>query len=220
MQLTHTEENYIKLVYKLSHAGQQSVSTKALADALHISPAAITDMIQRMYRKGLLIYQKYQGVNVSPMGQTYVMQILRRRRLWEVFLVKKLNFAWDEIQDIVEDLEHIQSNALIEHLDTYLEYPTYSPHGEPIPNISGEIKQEIQITLSQFSIGQKGVLFALKDDSTSFLHYLNKRCIYLGVTIEVLDHIPFDASLDVSIDGEKLINIPLKASDNLLMMSS
>ncbi len=219
-QLTHTEENYIKVVYKLSNNGQQPVSTKTLAEELGISPAAITDMIQRLHKKGLLSYQKYQGVNISALGKEHVMQVLRRRRLWEVFLVKKLNLAWNQIQDMVEEIEHIQSHNLIQALDKYLAYPTHSPHGEPIPNICGEMKTEIQITLSQFTIGQKGTLLAVKDDSAAFLQYLNKRSIYLGVTIEVLDKISFDQSIDVCIDGEKFMNIPLKASYNLLMASS
>lgn len=220
MQLTHTEENYLKVIYKLSNSGQQPVSTTTLAEALGISAAAITDMIQRMHKKGLLSYQKYQGVNISYVGKEHVMQVLRRRRLWEVFLVKKLNFSWDEIQDMVEELEHIQSHALMQQLDQYLDHPTHSPHGEPIPDMRGEMKTEVQVTLSEFTIGQKGVLLAVKDDTAAFLQYLNKRGIYLGATIEVLENIPFDQSLDVRVDGEKLINIPLKASDNLLMVSA
>lgn len=218
MQLTYTEENYIKVIHQLSNDGQQTVATNMLANHLHTSPAAITDMIQRMHQKGLLTYQKYQGVNITTLGREKAMQILRRHRLWEVFLVKKLQFTWDEVQAVAEELEHIQSDMLIQRLDAYLEHPAYSPHGEPIPNAMGQIKTQSQVTLSQLEIGQKGVLVAVKDDSATFLQYLNKRNIYLGTTMQVLDKVTFDQSMDVSIDGKESTNISLKVSDNLLVV--
>jgi DtxR family transcriptional regulator, Mn-dependent transcriptional regulator len=175
-------------------------------------------MIQRMHQKGLLTYQKYQGVNITTLGREKAMQILRRHRLWEVFLVKKLQFTWDEVQAVAEELEHIQSDILIQRLDAYLEHPAYSPHGEPIPTATGQIKAQSQVTLSQLEIGQKGVLVAVKDDSATFLQYLNKRNIYLGATMQVLDKIAFDVSMDVSIDGKESSNISLKVSDNLLVV--
>lgn len=218
MQLTYTEENYIKVIYQLSNDGQRPVATNMLATHLHTSPAAITDMIQRMHQKGLLTYQKYQGVNMTDLGREKAMQILRRHRLWEVFLVKKLQFNWEEVEAVAEELEHIQSAMLIERLDVYLEHPPFSPHGEPIPDVSGQIKAQSQVTLSQLEMGQKGVLVAVKDDSATFLQYLNKRNIYLGVTMQVLDKLIFDASMDVSIDGKATTSISLKVSDNLLVV--
>jgi DtxR family Mn-dependent transcriptional regulator len=218
MQLTHTEENYIKVIHQLSNDGEKIVTTNTLAKHLNTSPAAITDMIQRMYQKRLLTYQKYQGVNITTLGREKAMQILRRHRLWEVFLVKKLKFTWDEVQAVTEELEHIQSEMLIQRLDAYLDYPTYSPHGEPIPNTKGEIKKQSQVTLNQLEVGQKGILVAVKDDSTAFLQYLNKRNIYLGATMQVLDKVAFDESMDISIDSKERTNISLKVSDNLLVV--
>lgn len=218
MQLTYTEENYIKVIHQLSNDGQQTVATNMLANQLHTSPAAITDMIQRMHQKGLLTYQKYQGVNITSLGREKAIQILRRHRLWEVFLVKKLQFTWDEVQVIAEELEHIQSNTLIDRLDIYLDQPAYSPHGEPIPNAKGEIQAHPQVILSELKIGQKGVLITVKDDSATFLQYLNKRKIYLGASIQVLDKANFDQSMDISIDGKESTNISLKVTDNLLVV--
>lgn len=217
MQLTYTEENYIKVIHQLSNDGQQTVATNTLANQLHTSPAAITDMIQRMHQKGLLTYQKYQGVNMTTLGREKAMQILRKHRLWEVFLVKKLQFTWDEVQVVAEELEHVQSDILIQRLDAYLGNPVYSPHGEPIPNAMGQIKTQSQVTLSQLEAGQQGTLVAVKDDSAMFLQYLNKRNIYLGATMQVLDKVAFDQSMDVSIDGKESTNISLKVSDNLLV---
>ena len=218
MDLTHTEENYIKVIHHLSNGGQQLVSTNSLANYLGTSPAAITDMIQRLHQKGLIIYQKYQGVNIAAPGTAKAMQILRRHRLWEVFLVKKLKFTWDEVQEVAEELEHVQSDLLIRRLDDYLDHTSYSPHGEAIPYIHGEIKTQAQIVLSQLEIGSTGTLVAVKDDSAPFLQYLNKKNIYLGAVVKVLEKNSFDQSMEISIDGSIGITISPKASDNLLII--
>jgi DtxR family Mn-dependent transcriptional regulator len=218
MELSHTEENYIKVIHKLSNGGQQIVSITSIANYLGTSPAAITDMVQRLYQKGLIIYQKYQGVNIAETGKAHAVQILRRHRLWEVFLVKKLKFAWEEAEEVAEELEHIQSKLLIEKLDDYLEHPCYSPYGDPIPDINGEIKIQPQRILSELEVGTTGVIVAVKDDSALFLQYLNKKNIYLGATVKLLEKISFDQSMEISIDGELSVNISLKASNNLLIV--
>lgn len=218
MELSYTEENYIRVIYNLSNGGQQVVSTTSLATHLGTSPAAITDMVQRLHQKELITYQKYQGVNIAPLGKIEAMQILRRHRLWEVFLVKKLKFTWDELQEVTEELEHIQSKLLIDRLDAYLEHPSYSPHGEPIPDTNGQIKMQPQVVLSQLEVGSTGVVVAVKDDSAMFLQYLTRKHIYLGATIKILEKIAFDQSMEISIDGGTNVNISLKVSDNLLIV--
>jgi DtxR family Mn-dependent transcriptional regulator len=218
MQLSHAEENYIKVIYQLSNGGQQLVATTMLANALHMSPAAITDMIQRLHQKNLITYQKYQGVNLALSGKEEAMQILRRHRLWEVFLVKKLRFAWDEVEKVTEELEHIHSEHLIQRLDDYLGNPSHSPQGEPIPDKNGHIKTQPQMVLSQLEIGQTGIIVAVKDGSAPFLQYLSKKNIYLGAMVKVLEKITFDQSMEVSIDGGSSTSVSLKVSDNLLIV--
>ncbi len=217
MELTYTEENYLKAIYQLSKQGQQPVSTNALAAILHTSPAAVTDMIQRLNQKELVSYQKYQGVNMAELGQKQVLQVLRKQRLWEVFLVNKLKFAWDEVADAAEQLEHIQSGLLIQRLDDFLGNPVYSPYGEPIPDKQGKINTQPQWILSQLEEGNTAILMSVKEGTPLFLQYLSKRGIYIGASIKVVEKIVFDQSMDISIDGLPQFNISLKVSDNLLV---
>ena len=218
MQLSYTEENYIKKIYKLSAVGQFIVSTNSLANSLCISPAAITDMIQRLDNKKLIFYTKYQGVKLSPLGIQKARQALRRSMLWEIFLFKKLKLNFPEIEKISKELEYVQSTLLIQKISDYLENPSYSLHGEPIPDPDGKIIDQPQIALSQLELGQVGVVVALKDNSEPFLQYLAKRNIYVGVTIKVVEKISFDHSIDISIDAGNIVNISLKVSDSLLIV--
>lgn len=217
MDLSHTEENYLKAIYQLSGHGQQLVSTNALSAALHTSSAAVTDMVQRLHHKGLVTYQKYQGVNISASGKEQAIQVLRKHRLWEVFLVEKLKFAWDEVEEVAEQLEHIQSLLLIQRLDDFLGNPAYSPHGEPIPDAQGGMRTKKQVVLSRLEVGSSGIVMAVKDGKPLFLQYLSKRGIYLGAKISVIDKIAFDQSMDISVDGHSKISISLQVSDGILI---
>lgn len=215
--LSHTEENYLKAIYQLAEQGQQPVATNVLATALHTSPAAVTDMIQRLHHKGLVAYQKYQGVNISASGKAQAIQVLRKHRLWEVFLVEKLKFAWDEVEEVAEQLEHIQSGLLIQRLDDFLGNPAYGPHGESIPDTQGRTRSKVQVVLSQLAEGSSGIVMAVKEDTPLFLQYLGKRGIYLGAKISVIEKIAFDQSMDISIDGHPKVNLSLQASNNIFM---
>lgn len=219
MQLTHTEERYLKAIYQLSKQGQQPVPTNALAAALQTSPAAVTDMVQRLYQKALVTYQKYQGVNMAAIGQEKAIQVLRKRRLWEVFLVKKLELAWDEVTAIADQLEHMQSELLIQGLDDFLDHPAYNPHGEPIPDKQGKINTKPQRLLSELEAGNSGILLAIQEGTSLFLQYLSKRNIHLGAHISVVEKLAFDQSMDISVNGQPKLNISLKVSDNLLIAS-
>ncbi|MFN7095780.1 MAG: metal-dependent transcriptional regulator [Burkholderiales bacterium] len=217
--LSHTEENYLATIYQLSQPTQPVVSTNSLAAVLQTSPAAVTDMVQRLHQKGWIHYQKYQGVTMADVGKKQVLQILRRHRLWEVFLVKKLGFAWDEVDTMAGQLKHIHSDALIQRLDEFLDHPAYSPHGEPIPDASGHIHIKPQRPLTELDEGTSGTLLSVKEGTSVFLQYLSKRGIYLGAGIRVIEKISFDQSMDISIDGKPKFNISLKVSDNLLVAS-
>lgn len=217
MHLSHTEENYLKAVYQHSENGQKTVTTNALSAALQTSPAAVTDMVQKLHEKRLVAYQKYQGVNISAAGKTHALQILRKHLLWEVFLVEKLKMAWDEVHEIAEQLEHIQSPLLIQRLDDFLGHPTYSPHGKPIPNAQGEIAHKANTLLADASAGSSGIIIAVKDGTADFLQYLSKRGIYLGAKVTIIEKIPFDQSIDISIDNLPKVNISPKVSENILI---
>src|SRR5690554_7659989 len=137
--MTNSEENYLKIIYHLSLNSNSGVSTNAIAHAMESKPSSVTDMVQKLADKNLVAYKKYQGVQLTEKGKEVAMHIVRKHRLWEVFLVEKLGFSWDEVHDIAEQLEHIQSENLIDRLDKFLDFPTEDPHGDPIPNNKGEL---------------------------------------------------------------------------------
>ena len=190
--LTQAEENYLKTIYQLSEATQQPIATNNLATALRTSPAAVTDMVQRLHGKGWVGYKKYQGVHISPAGKAEAMRILRKHRLWEVFLVEKLKFSWEEVGEVAEQLEHIQSALLIQRLDRFLGHPAYNPYGEAIPDLHGRMSHRGQVTLSQLQENAGGIVVAIQEQGPLFLSYLSKRGIYLGATIRLVEKIAFD----------------------------
>jgi DtxR family Mn-dependent transcriptional regulator len=218
MHISYAEENYLKAIYQHAANSKNAVPTNAIAGALSTSPAAVTDMIQRLHEKGLVVYQKYQGVNVSETGKIYALQVIRKHLLWEVFLVEKLKLGWEEVHEIAEQLEHIQSPLLIQRLDDFLGNPAYSPHGKPIPNAQGEHAHKVSVVLTDVATGSSGIAIAVKDSTPQFLQYLSKRGIYLGAKISVIEKMPFDQSMDISVDHLPKVNISQKVSDNILII--
>ena len=218
MRISYTEENYLKAIYQQGKDGHTTVSTNTLATTLHTSPAAVTDMVQKLHEKGLVAYQKYQGVSISATGKAHALQTIRKHLLWEVFLVDKLKLGWEEVHEIAEYLEHIQAPLLIQRLDDFLGNPAYSPHGTPIPNAQGKTTHKASSVLTSMEAGSSGLVVAIKDDSPPFLQYLSKRNIYLGATIRVVEKIPFDQSMEISVDRWPKVNISQKVSDNILIV--
>ena len=148
-----SEENYIKTIFHLQ-IGQDTVTTNALAERLHTRPASVTDMMKKLKTKKLIHYQPYQGFRLSQEGRKVALDIIRRHRLWEFFLAEKLNFKWDEVHELAEDLEHVSSKKLIDKLDEYLGYPKFDPHGDPIPDSLGKMENNRQINLAELPINQ------------------------------------------------------------------
>ena len=163
-ELSFTEENYLKAVYHLSREIGESVSTNAIAESVSTSPASVNDMIKRLSSKNLLSHQKYKGAKLLPKGEKIALGIVRKHRLWEVFLVEKLNFKWDEVHEIAEQLEHINSPLLISRLDEFLGNPTVDPHGDPIPDENGRIKETVKASVAEVQLGAKGVVVAVSND--------------------------------------------------------
>ncbi|MFN3405619.1 MAG: metal-dependent transcriptional regulator [Cytophagaceae bacterium] len=215
--LSYTEENYLKAIYHLSADGKNAVSTNAISDCLNTKPASVSDMLKKLSGKEVIHYVKYQGVTLTVKGKKLALQIIRKHRLWEVFLVEKLKFNWDEVHEIAEQLEHIQSNLLIERLDEYLGYPVYDPHGDPIPNERGEIKAKRQVPLSELELHTSGLVIGLKETSPPFLQYLDKTGIYINAKVKVMDKIEFDGSLEILIDNKKTILVSNEVSKNIFV---
>lgn len=215
-----TEENYLKAIFHLSEAGSKPVLTNDLAAEMNTKAASVTDMIKRLSGKGLISYEKYYGVQVSKLGKTEALKIIRKHRLWETFLVNTLKFSWDEVHDVAEQLEHIQSSLLIEKLDEFLGYPKSDPHGEPIPDKNGKMSGIKQIPLSESTTNKKSTLIAVKDDSPTFLKYLSKIGIKLGSKISIVNKTEFDGSQEILIDGKKKAFISRDAAENILVQDA
>ncbi len=215
--LSFAEENYLKAIYHLSDGGKNSVSTNAISDALKTKPASVSDMIRKLARKGVVYYQKYHGVQISEEGKKNALSIIRKHRLWEVFLVEKLKFNWDEVHEIAEQLEHIRSSLLISRLDEFLGYPQYDPHGDPIPDKDGVIQTKPRVPLSQLNIDDIGKLTSVSDSSDMFLRYLDKLNIAIGCQILILEKHEFDGSLEIEIDRQKKTFVSAAVAENLLV---
>ena len=192
------------------------MSTNAIAENMETKASSVTDMIKKLAEKDLVNYVKYQGVSLTEKGGLAAKMIVRKHRLWEVFLVEKLDFSWDEVHDIAEQLEHIKSEKLINKLDDFLGNPTEDPHGDPIPNAQGLIPKIEKQLLSEFNSSQKGICVGVKDTSSEFLKYLDKQGISLGSEIEFLEKEAFDLSLKIKVNGKDL-TISNKIAGNLFV---
>lgn len=212
--LSYTEENYIKAIFHLAEINAQA-TTNAIAEMLHTKPASVTDMLKKLAAKKVVHYEKYQGVELTVQGKKIALQVIRKHRLWEVFLVEKLNFHWDQVHEIAEQLEHIQSNLLTERLDAFLNYPSTDPHGDPIPDKHGQLQVRKQMMLEGVEKNYKGKVVCLRDDSSSFLKYMDKLGIRPGVDIHVLDKINFDGSLEVRIDKGDSVSLSRTVTQNI-----
>ncbi len=212
--VTQSEENYLKTIYQLGKQGTEVVSTNAIADKVMAKASSVTDMVKKLADKKLVNYIKYQGVNLTQSGRLAAALVIRKHRLWEVFLVEKFNFSWDEVHDIAEQLEHVKSLKLVNALDAFLGYPTHDPHGDPIPDKNGNCSPIQSINILDVEMGKAGVLSFVKNSSDSFLKYLNKNKLAMGDTIEVMDFEPFDGSLTIKTKAQTII-ISNKVAKNL-----
>jgi DtxR family Mn-dependent transcriptional regulator len=220
---TRAEENYLKAIYKLSEMARPrherenaTVPTNAIAQEMHTSAASVTDMIQRLSDKGLVDYEKYRGVALTEEGRQLAIHLLRRHRLWEVFLAEKLGFAWHEVHDLAEELEHIESADLTDRLDAFLGHPKFDPHGDPIPNSEGKFTLRQQIPLVELSTNTTAVVVGVREHSSSFLSHLDEIGVGIHKEIRVRERFSYDDSMRVDIDGE-LKTISGKVARNILV---
>lgn len=214
--VTLSEENYLKAIYHLGKQGSVAVSTNAIAEQMETKASSVTDMIKKLAEKNLANYVKYQGVSLTNEGRLEAALVIRKHRLWELFLVNKLNFSWDEVHEVAEELEHIKSEKLINELDAFLKYPTEDPHGDPIPDKDGNIIKTEKILLSQIHVNTPCICVGVKNSSKAFLQYLDKIELELGSPVEVLDKEPFDQSMVIKLNNQQL-NISAITANNLFV---
>lgn len=197
-----TEENYLKALLKLTFESETNeAGTNELAALLVLKPATVNDMLKKLKEKQLVDYEKYGKITLSPKGKKIAIEVLRKHRLWETFLYNKFNFTWDEVHEVAEQLEHIQSLKLIDRLDDFLGYPEFDPHGEPIPDSKGEMKQNIKNNLSEVKVGNSCRMVSVKDNSSSFLQYVDKVGLAINSQIRVISKQEYDALMVIEVNG-------------------
>lgn len=212
--LSKSEENYLKAIFHLSVKTEKGISTNAIAQQLDAKASSVTDMVKKLAEKELVFYKKYQGVTLTATGEKIAANVIRKHRLWEVLLVEKFNFNWDEVHDVAEQLEHIHSEKLINELDAFLGHPKHDPHGDPIPDKDGNINFLEKELLSVVGVQSKAVCVGVKDTSSDFLRYLDKQGIALGKEITVLEKETFDNSMCIQINGNEF-TISQQVSNNI-----
>ncbi len=210
------EENYLKAIYHLSEGGAKPVLTNDLAEAMSTKPASATDMVKKLAAKKFISYEKYYGANLTAKGKAEALTVIRKHRLWETFLVQKLGFAWDEVHEVAEQLEHIQSLRLIEKLDEFLGFPKTDPHGDPIPDNKGKLQVQHAIACDQLKEGRQAVITAVKDSESSLLKLLDKIGARPGKKIKIIAKEAYDESMEVLLDGQKIF-LSKEVSKNLLV---
>ncbi len=214
---SYTEENYLKAIYKLQEKNNDAINTNAIASVMATKAASVTDMIRKLSEKKLLQYQKYKGVQLTSEGRKIAVQTVRKHRLWETFLHTKLNFSWDEVHDVAEQLEHVQSDALIDKLDEYLGFPAFDPHGDPIPGSNGAIKSPDLVLLSDMAQGAAGIISGVVNHSSLFLKHLQKDNLTLGRTVRIIEMNAFDLSVQLELDKGQSLHISNEVARNILI---
>jgi DtxR family transcriptional regulator, Mn-dependent transcriptional regulator len=200
--ITSTEENYLKAIYHLSYERNgKGLGTNEIATHLNIAPATASSMLKKLKEKELISYEKYGSISLNPAGADIATSVIRKHRLWETFLLEKMEFTWDEIHEVAEQLEHIHSKKLVDQLDKLLNYPEYDPHGEPIPKANGQLKNIQKIVLSNAALGGSYKIVAVKDSSSSFLRYATEIGISIDKVILLKTRHEFDLSLEIEVDG-------------------
>lgn len=214
---SRTEENYLKAIYKLTVDNDRGATTNQIAESLFTRAASVTDMIKRLSEKNWVEYIKYQGVKLTTSGKQIALNTVRKHRLWEVFLVQKLGFTWDEIHDIAEELEHIEHEELINRLDVFLGKPEFDPHGDPIPNKEGKISQAEFTLMFKMKPFDKGIVSGVEDHRPAFLQYLDLLNLTIGASFKVLEVIEYDQTMKIEFDNGVVGMISREVTRNVLV---
>src|SRR6185436_2964436 len=213
------EENYLKAIYKLLEKGDKKVNTNAIASLVETAPASVTDMLKRLSSKKLIQYEKYQGVSLTSAGKKTAISVIRKHRLWELFLVEKLSFQWDEVHELAEQLEHIQSPLLIERLDQFLSFPKFDPHGDPIPDKQGNFEARHSLLLSEMKPASQVIITGVVDHTPVFLRHIARLGLSLGEELKISERFDYDNSMHIRIKSARNItHLSYEVAKNILVM--
>ncbi len=214
--ITRSEENYLKSIFSVFMQTQNNVSTNEIANLLDTSPASVTEMIKKLQDKSLVIYEKYNGVRLSKLGEKKAIAIIRKHRLWETFLVNKLDFSWSEVHEVAEQLEHINSEKLTDKIDQLLNYPKFDPHGDPIPSKNGIFNFQERVSIFEMDVDEEGIIMGVSLDNKDFLDHLTRLKISIGTKVKVIEQIKFDQSMKISFDM-KTEHVSKEIAENILV---
>jgi DtxR family Mn-dependent transcriptional regulator len=212
-----SEENYLKVIYRLSHEHNDKITPTSIAEALGNNPASVIDMLRKLTAKKVITYDKSKGARLTEKGDKIAAEVVRKHRLWEVFLLEKLHYPWNEVHEIAEQLEHVHHSDLADRLDKFLQFPTYDPHGDPIPDKNGKLPAVKARPLSDVSIGKKVKVISVYDDSPAFLKYLDKQEIGLNTTLTIKEVQDFDQSLLIELKNKKEIFLSPEAAKKIFV---
>lgn len=215
MIISFTEENYVKAIFHFQQVGK--VNTTMLSQHFGLKAASVTEMLKRLSDKKLIDYQKYKPVYLTKSGNKLALSIIRKHRLWEVFLLEKLNFKWNEVHEIAEQLEHIKSEELINRLEKYLDHPKFDPHGDPIPNKNGSIPKRQAILLNQVVYPGNYKLVAVNYHTNEFLQHLTKLKLNIGNTFKIEERSSFDGSYRVKLSNNSIVLLSNQVATHLLV---
>jgi DtxR family Mn-dependent transcriptional regulator len=216
-RLSQSEENYLKAIFHICFQEEKAATTNAIAALVGASAASVSDMLKRLALNDWIHYKSHRGATLTERGKKVATSLVRKHRLWEVFLVQVLHFSWDEVHDMAEQLEHIQSDELAERLDAYLGRPKFDPHGDPIPDANGRFAQRNQLPLSALQTGESGIIVGVLEQSVVFLRYLDKIGLGIGAQVELKEIFEFDGSLQVELNGKNLLTFSSKVGESMLV---
>ena len=216
MKYSASKENYLKAIFHLQQE-QLSVSTNALAQALHTKAASVTDMLKKLKAQKLLHYEKYKGVKLTIEGRKIAILIIRKHRLWEYFLVHKLGFGWEEVHEMAEELEHVTSKKLIDRLEEFLGFPETDPHGDPIPDLQGRMAVSKQVNLADMPVNTVCIVSNIGDQTSEIMELLNHKNIRIGTKMEVKKKFSFDHSLEIKLRNQPAFTISEHLAKNLFV---
>lgn len=214
--LTFTEENYLKAIFLIAGESDNKIANSSIAEKLAINSATVTEMLHKLHKKNLIEYNRIKGASLTNEGEKIALKILRKHRIWETFLVQNLQFSWDEVHDVAEQLEHIQSDKLLEQLDKFLGYPKFDPHGDPIPDKNGKMPVYKAIHLSDCTLNKKYKLIGVSNHSSAFLQYLVKISFMIGDMVEIKEINAFDKSMSVILNNKSKTIFSYEITKNLL----
>ncbi len=217
--LSFTEENYLKALMQITLGDQEknTVGTNELATHLAVKPATANDMLKKLKEKKLVDYKKYGKISLTAKGKLYAIETIRRHRLWETFLFEKLEFTWDEVHEVAEQLEHIQSNKLIDKLDKFLDYPQYDPHGDIIPDANGKFRIQYKYTLADLEVGNKCKMVAVKENSKNFLQYVQKLQLSINTFIKIITIEDYDGLIEIEVNKKKF-SVSKQFAENIFVV--